>query len=452
MSESKLFFYFKKTWWILLLFILFILHSYHGLSSDEGLILNGAWQIIQGKKLYVDFFEYHSPGAFYLLAGWWKIFPVSYLTAKVLFLLIVFFTSVGLWILGQQLKLKEWSWLPPLFYVLSSVFWDIINHNSASMFFLVWSVVTFIFILKKNRPYIYYIIVGLLMGITLIFLQHKGLVIIGTNLLFSLGLLWKKNITLKHYLLYFLGIIIPLLFIFIFWKPLDLFSNLILFPAQNYTAVNVVSLNSWVIILLITLALSLFSYFKSGNKKIILYFLILQVFLLLSVLQRADIRHLSQNIFPLFFLLSINLELIKFSIKIRGLLVSGICLGSVIFMYIFFPGSFFGKPSQDFYNYIYQICPEDSFYAGPFLPGMYFEFKKNNQLPYSFLLTNHHTTEQFNQSAASLSANPPQCALLNYDMVKKFSYNKDNPVDRFFLENYFFVKNIAPGLNLYKLK
>lgn len=86
------------------------------------------------------------------------------------------------------------------------------------------------------------------------------------------------------------------------------------------------------------------------------------------------------------------------------------------------------------------------------MPELYFEFKKTNHLPYSFLITRQHTPEQFAEAARLLADNPPQCVMLNYDIVEKFGYTTNNPVDTFFAENYRLAKKFSGNTLLYILK
>jgi hypothetical protein len=70
------------------------------------------------------------------------------------------------------------------------------------------------------------------------------------------------------------------------------------------------------------------------------------------------------------------------------------------------------------------------------MPGLYFETKKQNPLPYSWLVTGLNTKEQFIQSEKTLREIMPACAVLNYNLTEPFNYDRNNPVDNFIRENY----------------
>ena len=87
-------------------------------------------------------------------------------------------------------------------------------------------------------------------------------------------------------------------------------------------------------------------------------------------------------------------------------------------------------------RFIKDNCREsDYIYAGPFLPGMYFETRKLNPVPYHILLSVFQTEEQFIEARRILAEHSPACAVLNYRLTEKWDHNLDNPVDRYIRDN-----------------
>jgi len=100
--------------------------------------------------------------------------------------------------------------------------------------------------------------------------------------------------------------------------------------------------------------------------------------------------------------------------------------------------------TNHFVGEIKKICPKNQgIYAGPFLPGLYFELRSLNQIPYSILITDQQSEAQFIDAADKLADKRPHCAVLNYAVVEKFAYNRDNPVDDFIEQNYRLAKTIG---------
>ena len=79
----------KNIFYVLLFAAVFAVHAYWIFNLDDGVILAGAWDMYNGKKIYLDFFSYISPLSFYFIFFVWKLFGVSYFVAK-FFSIIVF--------------------------------------------------------------------------------------------------------------------------------------------------------------------------------------------------------------------------------------------------------------------------------------------------------------------------------------------------------------------------
>lgn len=96
----------SKSLWLLLvaLFTLALCIPYFRLLfwiGDEGVLLHGAESILQGKKIYTDFFEFLPPGGFVLTAAWLSVVGISFPSARTLAFLTVMgvacFTYLACW-------------------------------------------------------------------------------------------------------------------------------------------------------------------------------------------------------------------------------------------------------------------------------------------------------------------------------------------------------------------
>ncbi|MFH1837916.1 MAG: hypothetical protein ABH808_00215, partial [Candidatus Kuenenbacteria bacterium] len=185
---------------------------------------------------------------------------------------------------------------------------------------------------------------------------------------------------------------------------------------------------------------------KEKNKKIWLLFYI-QFFLLLTTIPRPDFYHISLILFPIYSILPISIEKIKtfnFFKKRYYYLIISLTIFLVLFPLILiianYPSFFYSIKKSKIISYIKNNCQNSVYlYAGPFIPGLYFETKKLNPSPYSFLITNQQTKEQFSETKEMIKKYRPSCAVLNYKIVERFNYNKNNPVDNYILNNYKFV-------------
>jgi hypothetical protein len=59
------------------------------LGADEGVLLHAAERMLQGRRLYVDFFEFLPPGGFVLTAAWFSVAGISVMSARSLEILTI---------------------------------------------------------------------------------------------------------------------------------------------------------------------------------------------------------------------------------------------------------------------------------------------------------------------------------------------------------------------------
>ncbi len=430
-------------WWLALFIITVFFHCNHTLNSDEGVVLEGAWNLINNRELYFDFFEFIPPGSFYAVFFIWKIFGVYYLVAKFLAIITIFLTSVGIYKISRHIVDNDWVYLPPFIFIFSSFSWPIVNHNVFNLFFVVWAVYFFIKSLF-GYPVKHIVISGFFSGLAVIFLQQRGVVLLLAALLylFILFIKEKKYIWLKLCFYYLFSALPLVALLFIKWPARLLYKSLIEFPLFNYTEVNKVSVYLFLLYLVI-LFLAIWWFRKNKSKEIWFLFL-LQLVLLVSALPRPDYYHIYLIIFPLYAIFPLMFgrmhglnhyfrRVLYFGVSIAIFLI---ILPSLVFVLITCP-PFSSIKDNEVLSYVKDNCPgKEDLYAGPFIPGLYFEARKLNVIPYSFLITNHQTPEQFLEAKNLLTEHKPACAVYNFKIVEKFGYSQDNAVDNYIINNY----------------
>jgi hypothetical protein len=437
MSENKFSFYkkIKFYWpWLILGLALFLTHSQHLVDSDEGIILNAAWNIINGKKLYLDSFEFIAPGSPYLLALWWKLTGVGYLTAACLSYLVSFSSLVGLYLISQKLGVKQWKFLAPAVFIILSSFWTLINHNNFNAAAIIWS--AYFLILGLDHKKYFLLLAGFFSSLAILFTQHKGLVSAIIFLIYLSYLTIKQKANLAKLIIFIIGLVIPLSCLFIFWSPMTLYQDLIIFPSLNYPLTNFLPLTWWLICFL-SAGVIVFSTCLGTNKKIrpnIILLSCLSLSLLLTSLTRADIEHIFQTLVILLPVLALMFEIYLPGLTNKPAIYTLLTL--LIISRCLWP-PFDNLGARNIIKVIKESCPTNrTIYAGPFMPGIYFEMRSLNIIPYSFLITQQQTKAQFAEALAIIKKNPPTCVVLSYGVVEKFSYNKNNPLDNFFQAKY----------------
>lgn len=431
-------------------------------NSDEGVILNGAWDLFNGRKIYFDFFELTPPGAYYLIFGLWKIFGAYYYVAKIASAIAVFLSGIGIYkiifALNKKIskqRLNKYALLCVFIFLVSSISWPIISYHIFNLFFLIWSVYFFILSLESNH-FKYILISGSLTGFAMFFLQHKTVVLLCVlfSYLLFLSLINKKKEWLIQMLLLILSSSFVIILLFSFWPKGLLFKNLILFPLFNYTETAMIPFD-WMIIFLIILIFAAISLKKIMDRKIA-FLVYLQFGLLLSTFSLADHFHVILVLFPSISLLPFIIGEVNKS-KLRYFYIVGIYTAIILITFpslIYFRIPLSDDTKLEAIEYVKNNCDESKYlYAGPFLSGLYFETKKLNPTPYSWLITNHHTKEQFEQAKELIEQKRPSCVILNYKIVEKYKYNIDNPVDNFIRQNYRQILGINyKNFIIYKIK
>lgn len=435
--KQPAFLYFKKLLpWFIFALAFVLLHWRYELNADEGVILNAAWDIINGRKLYVDTFEFIAPGGPYLIALWWKIIGISYAGARALSLAMLLSAAYALYLTSILFKINRWRWLAPAVFILASGFWQPINHNSFNIVAIIWGLY-FVFKYLKNQNILFNLFIsGFCFGISIIMLQHKGLIsafVVGCILLLY-SIHHKRNLSIFG--AYIIGLIIPLIPILIYWPLPLLYKNLIIFPALSYQTVNMLPLTLWAGTLAAALLIFTLSAHtaKAETKESLFTLCLVSVFLLITSLVRPDGNHVLLAVSPFFIVLGLFFEAFltkKLDYTICLVLWSvGIILASLQM-------PMFRNSTRLVINKINASCPGfTTIYSGPFMPNIYFETKKINPTRYSFLITKMNTNEQFIEAANDLKIKSPDCIAVNYAIVEKFGYTKSNPVDTLIKDNY----------------
>jgi hypothetical protein len=189
-------------------------NAFYDLTADEGYIIYGAKRVLEGQILYKDFFQFHVPGDFYLLALMYKLFGYSFIVARETTVIIDSLINTLLFYLSYK-AIKSWyAVLPPLFFlILGFPNWMQYSHYWSSMLFLFVSLVFFLNYLEQYKN-AYLCLTGFFIGITGLFLQTTGAY---SALLILLVLILEKRKEkgfAKQLILFLTSISIPLIIAF----------------------------------------------------------------------------------------------------------------------------------------------------------------------------------------------------------------------------------------------
>ncbi len=444
--------------WSSILLLLVILHFFSNrFDSDNGLFLSGAWSLFNGQEIYRDFFAFTAPGTFYVIWMIWQLLGVSYITVLIISILSLFLSVILVFKLAQLLN-SQTAYLATSLFVCSTIYWPIITSHNYVLLFVFAAVYLFIkgFLAASQWRIL---LSALLSGIAIIFLQTIGLELT-LFLFFWLLFFYFKDRTSKMTLIWFLPLAAgPLSLLFFKWSPALLFKYLIGFPFFQYTK----TLDNNYLIWLVLLGILIFSWLRTSRRNILVlnFLFYIQTGLLLTTYSLPDYYHISFIIAP--FLIIFSFLFLEgwpkaswWPLNRSGLLIS---LTTTIVVFVLLVNFYNiivpvvysrGQQPDDFITFLKSNCHSRFIYAGPFLPFIYLETRKLSASSFHWLITNHHTAEQFLQASQEIKKNDPDCAVLYYRGVEKYHYNQDNVVDNYIKQNYQPVASFYGAVVLFK--
>ncbi len=447
--------------WGCVAFIALLVFSTHLLSSDEGTVLNAAWQLWHGKHLYVDFVEFITPGAPYVVFFTWKLLgAASYVGAKLVSILFFVLAAVGLYQCTKHVvRRPEHALFAALVLIpLSAV---AANHNIYSAFVAVWFLDALLRAIDRPRvPQA--LTVGFWSGLTFLFLQTKGLALLAVAIVLLL-VFGSADVRSRFSRAgsAVLGFLIPVAPLFLAWGWRTLIDAWFLLPMRGaylaHTLVQPAVLAAEVLLV----ALMVLAAVRWRDRRLWALAAV-QAALFLSSLNLVDIYHLLFNAFPCVVFSAAVLS------RARGRWPFHLpahpgrhpeyvaLLPAAVALLTFFRPSPLVAP---FYSSIYyvdlmghglggifndpRVEAAPSIYAGPFLPGFYFELRKPNPFPVSNLMLCDGACQSrmigvFQQAA-------PEFAFLGYAITDVFGYDHNNPLDTYIRMHYRSCGSTSPG-------
>lgn len=467
-----------SVFWFSVTFLAFLFFSTHYLDSDEGAILNIAWQLWYGKQLYVDFIEFVTPGSGYLLFWAWELFGgPSYVTAKVVSILFWIFSAIGMALIVRRFVFhKLLIVVAVLAWMIATDYYALINHNTYSSFLGVWFVYVTLVLLEKRTVWLS-LLTGVVGAGVFLLLQTKGLALFGAALLLlffnvflykenSVGMAWGDR--MKQILIALCSWIGTVLLFTVQWDVSTVLESWFVLPSTlNYLGYTLVYSQDVVLEIVIVALMILGSWLMKKKEFVVL--VVFQVALFLSGVNLVDRAHLMINLFPfiLFVVLTFN-HIFVLSKKFWGeekvrwvrliitlgllfalldVLVQGILLhfeGNTIYNL-----DLVGRKRPGVFS-LQEVQQAKYVYAGPFLPGFYFELGKEN--PFTQM---HNMTlcpeECQKKTVETFKELQPEFALLNYAMVAKYGYSRGNFIDEYIQEQYIDCEYSTGALELYAL-
>lgn len=460
--------------WVALCGVAFLYFASRSIHSDEGNVLNMAWQLMYGKQMYTDFVEFVAPGSGYITFWFWQLLgDTSFRAARML--------SIGMWSLSAAaLGVLTWkhtkSVLPVLLvalgWMIATEQHPLINYNAHSSFIAIGAIALYWF--ARTRGGRWYAIAGAGFGIVALFLQTKGMLLLGAVMLCHL-LFVKAGNTLKidtlqrvpvkqritEAVLLLMGGVGSMLIASAFWvNPLILLESLFVLPFQlsylNHSVYEIPpAVTQIIVVLLEMIAVLLIARYRLIKEQSTLQFLWLliavQAALFVSSVNLIDWAHFGINLFPTvaFVGIVVHALLVRLFSKrsvvvivVEGLIAVGMLATIGAGISQVFSGTHIYMSEQEQREHIFselftstEITQAEDIYAGPFLPGFYYEFGKENLFTGASNMTLCDEACE-TEAIAILQQNEIEFVFLDYIISHKFGYDPQRRFDTLIREEY----------------
>jgi 4-amino-4-deoxy-L-arabinose transferase-like glycosyltransferase len=210
--------------------------------SNEGTLASGAVRIVHGQVFARDFFEVMGPGTFYILAAFFKVFGISFVTMRLYLFLTSLGTAIAMYYLTRRV-FARYSTAPCilLFATYYGLQWPGVSHHVDSNCFALLSVAT-LAVWHQTRAKSALLAAGVLAGITTCIHQPKGFLLLVGIICWLIILRRKSELPLWSLFLPIYGYLGVGGFVLgCFWKVGALgslyYANVV-WPSHNYEAVN----------------------------------------------------------------------------------------------------------------------------------------------------------------------------------------------------------------------
>lgn len=431
-------------------------------QSDEGYTLNAAWQMWNGMKMYDDFRLFVGPGSAYSVYGLWHLIGApSYLAARFLSLVFSFSATTALYLTLRSLGIRGGTLaFSVLAWLTASSLLVALNHNSFSSFAAIWFLLLFLRIARASNEALPprhqirdHVWLGVAAGIVGLFLQTKGFFLAAGAIAFTFCVGFKRR-DFRPALAVAGGFVVVLAPLFVIWSPAVLIRQWFVIPLTgNYLGHTGASGAIALCALALTGSMAWIAWRR--RDRVLQALAVTQAALVACMSHNLELGHLAINCFPAIVFAAVLVHERLARHDGRASLSPELTLAIVLALFgatiVWLPAGAAYAASSSFYVDILgrrsrpeffsspRIAAAHAIYAGPFLPGLYFELEKKNPFFVSETVVCDNGCQQ--RLIGELSAIKPELVFLYYPMIRHLSYDQNNPVDVYLRDRY----TLCPG-------
>jgi len=432
------------------------------LIGEEFILLYQAKRVLSGEVPYRDFFQFITPGSIYLAGLAFKLFGSKLLVVNFLTALVGSSIVILTYSLAKQIILKTcYQLIPPLMVSFFSIpFVPLFYHHwNAEVFVLLGLMVGTLYI-SRDKPY-YLFLFGVFAGATFLFVQHRGILMFVSGVIFLvLDYIKKEKGFLKSFLLACGGFLLPVIVFIVFlvytgslekfyyncftwvrewYLPFNSIPDYLYFTKKHFlytyqkegTINSVIKLRNQLFLGYLPLAVitgGIIILIKNYNRKVMFLYAV-SLFLFLSVLQRPDFINILYVSQPFIVLFVYSLEWIsnKKSLKLYVMIHLFLILlilntiygfyssGKEVFSYrfpvetpagnIYFKSEEDKNTQQELLSIMESEIKDRKFFAYNWSPFLYFFLNSRNYTSFDIFLPAYNTPEQMDALIEELKVN-----------------------------------------------
>ena len=209
--------------------------------GDEGTLVYGAQRVAEGAVPYRDFLEVMGPGSFYWLGLFFKLFGTTWTVSRLSLLITGVATTLIVYWLARRLRSGMEALPAFLTLAITIPLWPAVSHHWDSNLFGLLAFAAFVSWLDSSRPW-QLIAAGVLAGVTTLFMQQKGVLLLLSFLLTICVLRWKESVVLSSVARLMAGYLIVVAALLLYFFAAGalrqfVYANVV-WPASNYQVVN----------------------------------------------------------------------------------------------------------------------------------------------------------------------------------------------------------------------
>ncbi|MDO8559839.1 MAG: hypothetical protein Q7S23_02255 [bacterium] len=428
---------------------------YAAIDPDAGLTLTAAWQVSQGLLPYRDFFEFHPPGAFYILAAVFRVVGPSFAAAKFFSLAVMVLTALPFLALARRLKLAPAQRVAALaVWALLALQFPLISYSTYAHLASIWVIWLLISAWQAAhaatpsaaRQAVGYFF-GLGMAVTAVgwLLQTRGAALALVGL--GAAVATRRPRLLVAYAGGLALAALPVLAL-----PLrEFWQQTVVYPAQYYPAANTDNA-LWLAAWLGVTAAGGLAAFAARQRAAAFWLLWLSAVAgMVSIWPHADLLYLSLVLWPL--------PLLYFAVPLRRVWrwTSGVLLAlpvavlGVLSLSLFItllPMELRANPFGVGAPYWQELAaavqartaPGEPIFATPTLPNLYFFAQRPNATRFNSLFSQQYGPKHFQEAIADLRRVRPKLVVRELDsMAVKIGIHRDGTAVDQYLDQYYEV-------------